>query len=323
MTNPSRAYTAMVRVLGHVPLLFFRVPVMIGGKPHPYQGGEGGLINPPVESFFIATGEPGQPQAYDYGVDPNVPGGHATGRYIVSIYRTAADAQAWIVLAQRRVGVDDAGTPIPFLPVAHPVNPNERLSGEEFPGQSGRVGCMASGFVAYRNVTIEDNIENFASIPLAGTRHCTAEYHWTTRVLRAVYAKVVAYSAQPHHASMVAATFYPTPIPYVIATATPTVAPASALSVEVSVDSDPVADYQPATIQAFTTPGAQCTVSVVYASGYEARSYSLQIPSVADSTGTASWTWTPETKYPGPATGIARCSDGSQTATGEVNFSVQ
>lgn len=331
--NPSGAYTATIRVVGRVPLSFFRVPAAVAGQPHPYHGGEGGgPMSPSVESYYIATGEAGRPQTYDYGVTPNVPGGEATGRYIVTIYKPGAGAVPQTVSGQHSAGVTDAGVPIPFLPIAHPVSPQERLSGLEFQGHSGHIGCMASASVTYRNVTIEVDIENFGSVAQARTRHCAAEYRWATRVASALYKKATAYSAHPHRTSTVEALFYPTQVPYVTATpvtygppatATPTQGPSSPPSVQVSVAPDPVTDNEPATLQAITTAGAQCTVSVVYASGYQARSYSLQTMAVADSTGAVSWTWTPQTKYPGLATGAVTCNHGARTAAGVVTFDVQ
>ncbi len=105
-----------------------------------------------------------------------------------------------------------------------------------------------------------------------------------------------------------------------IPTTVPTV---PALNVTVSVDPDPVIDNEPATIQASTTPGATCEVFVRYASGRRATSYSLRTLATADNSGVASWTWTPDTAYPGPASGTVTCSDGSQTMTNAVYFDVQ
>jgi hypothetical protein len=95
------------------------------------------------------------------------------------------------------------------------------------------------------------------------------------------------------------------------------------LTVSVSVSPNPTSDGTPTSVDATTSAGAACVVSVRYASGYTAKSYSLRGAQTADASGAVSWTWTPDTKYPGPARATVSCTKGSQGNTGVGSFTVQ
>ncbi len=103
----------------------------------------------------------------------------------------------------------------------------------------------------------------------------------------------------------------------------PRPAPVPPLKVAVSVSPNPTSDGTPTSVDATTAPGASCVVSVRYASGYTAKSYSLRAAAPADASGSVSWTWTPATKYPGAATATVTCAKGSQRVTGVGSFTVE
>ena len=107
------------------------------------------------------------------------------------------------------------------------------------------------------------------------------------------------------------------------ATSTPGRASSGALRVRVSVSPDPTSDGTATTITGATSPGASCTVRVVYASGSASTSSALAGSQTAGSGGMVSWTWKPSTRRPGPATATVTCSLGGKTATGTAGFTIQ
>ena len=75
-------------------------------------------------------------------------------------------------------------------------------------------------------------------------------------------------------------------------------------------------------MSAVTRAGAACTVRVVYASGYAAESRSLRQAQTVGSSGTVSWTWTPDTSRPGMASATVTCALGGKSAQGTASFGV-
>jgi hypothetical protein len=112
-----------------------------------------------------------------------------------------------------------------------------------------------------------------------------------------------------------------TPQPTARATATST--STKGLKVTVKVSPNPTSDGTPTTVQATTSAGAQCTVSVLYPSGSHSTSGALRTVETADTHGHVSWTWTPSTKSTGTATATVSCTLGNHTATGAATFTVQ
>ena len=49
--------------------------------------------------------------------------------------------------------------------------------------------CVARGGVRYNAITLDAEIQNFHSATLPGSYPCSAEYHWVTQVLRALYVR--------------------------------------------------------------------------------------------------------------------------------------
>lgn len=103
----------------------------------------------------------------------------------------------------------------------------------------------------------------------------------------------------------------------------PTPTPEPDLIQSVDVLPDPVQDNAEATITANVLPSARCAVRVVYADGYRATSESLRDILTAGDDGMLSWTWTPDTLAPGPATVAVHCILGTYDITLSKHFDVQ
>ena len=94
------------------------------------------------------------------------------------------------------------------------------------------------------------------------------------------------------------------------------------LSIEVVYVTSPVCPGENATLQALTTPGASCDITVYYKSGPSTAS-SLY-PKTADSDGYISWTWKVGTNTtPGSWRIVVSASYDSQTASDSTYFTVQ
>ncbi len=106
--------------------------------------------------------------------------------------------------------------------------------------------------------------------------------------------------------------------------ATPVVTtPTGSLSVGVTSLPASVAHGANATLVAATSPGATCTVSVTYASGTVSTASGLQTKSVADLSGTVSWTWkVGASTGPGTSTASVTCSLGGASASTSQTFHV-
>ncbi len=107
------------------------------------------------------------------------------------------------------------------------------------------------------------------------------------------------------------------------AVATPLTTGHAAFAVRVSVSPDPTSDGAPTTITATTARGASCAVRVVYASGSASTAGALQAAQVVGASGLVSWTWTPRTRRPGPATVTVRCTLREHTAQGMGHVTIQ
>ena len=91
---------------------------------------------------------------------------------------------------------------------------------------------------------------------------------------------------------------------------------AAPLAVQVTVSPNPTSPGTKTTIQATTTAGAQCQVSVVYPSGTRSTARALQETQTAGADGTVLWTWTPSSKKAGQGKATVACTLGSQSGTG-------
>ncbi len=178
------------------PPRYFHLPVAIAGTPH-FYGGEGGGCNASNAnctrtdtSGHYRCGPAIYCQGYQYGVAANVPVVSALppyGFYDVSIYDSINPARESNRMA-RDAGIDpNLATPAPLLPIAQPVADNEWLRGEPLAG-----GCIVEAGVRYRNVTMLAYTMDNGSVTAPGSYLCSAEYHWATRVLRALYLRAVA-----------------------------------------------------------------------------------------------------------------------------------
>lgn len=94
------------------------------------------------------------------------------------------------------------------------------------------------------------------------------------------------------------------------------------LSLEIISVTSPVSPGEDATLEAKTTPGAECTIVVLYKSG-SSRAKGL-IPKTADSDGTVSWTWRVGTRTtPGDWPIYVTASSGGKTVIKTTSFTVQ
>ena len=97
----------------------------------------------------------------------------------------------------------------------------------------------------------------------------------------------------------------------------------AAFAIRVSMSPDPTSDDTPTTITATTARGASCAVRVVYASGSASTTRALQAVLVVGPSSVVSWTWTPHTRRPGPATATVRCTLRGRTAQGIGHVTIQ
>jgi hypothetical protein len=94
------------------------------------------------------------------------------------------------------------------------------------------------------------------------------------------------------------------------------------LSIEIVYVDSPVCPGESATLQALTTPGANCDINVYYKSGPSEASGLY--PKTADSDGDVSWTWTVGTNTtPGDWDVVVSASYGSQTDSDTTQLTVE
>lgn len=177
------------------PLDLYRLAPSVAGKPQHYFGEGGGCGQPcPTETYTPGRGS-AQPTVYYYGVTPNVAirktpeRGGVEAYYTVSVY-TAVETARKVNLAALQNANLDGTTPAPLLPISAPVASNEWLRGHVIGGSIPNQ-CSARAGVRHGNSVIDAYIINYASAN-GQPAPCSAEYHWATRVLTALYGKVVA-----------------------------------------------------------------------------------------------------------------------------------
>ena len=176
------------------PFATFAFPLSVAGTPHA-QANAPGDLSPATQGYLLCASTPLTPcQYFHFGVLANV-GAPASatideGLYDVQLLNTPADAARINIAAQNGNRVsDEGGVPLATLPIAEPVNASEWLHGA--PLSDG--GCYAVAGFTYRNIAMDDLVFDNATNASAAPR-CTNEYHWTTRVLRGLYQRVVAYA---------------------------------------------------------------------------------------------------------------------------------
>jgi len=96
----------------------------------------------------------------------------------------------------------------------------------------------------------------------------------------------------------------------------------ASLHVSVHVNPNPTHDGTGTTVTADTSPGARCSVMVIYPKGTMAKSAALNHVVVA-SNGTATWNWTPQTAKPGRAQAVVTCTKGQEHVTGAATFDIK
>lgn len=185
-----------------VSLSYFRLPANVTGPSHFFASDGGGPQVPPADSFTSpqTLAELG---TYEYGVTPNVPGitpnaptasNDVQAYYEAVIYKTVDAARA--ANAENRDGaVDGSGRPLAPLSIARLLNDNEWLRASHTANSPGHLFCLVTGGVRYQNVRLYAFIQNSASAAFSGALPCTQEGRWTTRVMRALYPKAIAYVA--------------------------------------------------------------------------------------------------------------------------------
>jgi len=182
---------------------YFHLTVSIAGTPR-FYGGEGGGCDASNAnctqtdtSGHYRCGPASYCQVYQYGVAANVRVVSVQppyGFYDVSIYDSVAAAQESNRTA-RDGGIDpNLATPAPLLPIAQPIADNEWLRGEPLAG-----GCIVEAGVRYRNVTMLAYTTDRGTVTPPGSYLCSAEYHWATRVLRALYPRAVVLNTRSSH----------------------------------------------------------------------------------------------------------------------------
>jgi len=174
------------------PLDLYRLHISIVGKPHHYFG-EGGACDP--QPCATETYNPGagitHPTIYHYEVTPNVPTRYnVEGYYDVILYATVEDARKANLRARQNSSLDGT-TPAPLLPIAGPVASTEWLRGHPI-GSGVKGQCAAMSGARAKEAVIDAYVINYASVKGGQSYPCSAEYHWATRVLKALYNKVTA-----------------------------------------------------------------------------------------------------------------------------------
>lgn len=72
-----------------------------------------------------------------------------------------------------------------------------------------------------------------------------------------------------------------------------------------------------------TSAGAALTIKVRYCSGYYSTTHDLKGTRYADAQGNYTWSWTPQTTCPGPATATVKARLNGQSVTKSDTFTVQ
>ncbi len=192
------------RAAANPPLSFFRLPASVAGRPAFYdQLAEGGACDASNDHCH-ATGTSATANCstqaapipcvfYDYGATPNIGEPGAAGAYGATIFASASVAQRYNRDARDGAAqLTQDGQTAPLLPIANPVDAvTEWLRGVAKKNGTSTL-CVASGGVRYNAIMLNANIENFHSTMLPGSYPCSAEYHWVTRVLGALYARAQA-----------------------------------------------------------------------------------------------------------------------------------
>lgn len=94
------------------------------------------------------------------------------------------------------------------------------------------------------------------------------------------------------------------------------------LAVRVQVSPNPTAYGTTTTVQASTTPGAQCGVRVVYASGTTSTSRALQTTQTAGAHGIVAWTWRFGSRVTGTGRATVTCALGRRQGMGATTVTV-
>jgi endonuclease YncB( thermonuclease family) len=95
------------------------------------------------------------------------------------------------------------------------------------------------------------------------------------------------------------------------------------LSLEITSVTSPVKPGADATAKAKTTPGADCTIAVIYNSGHQSTASGL-VPKKADDKGVVSWTWKVSTgTNPGASKIEVKATSGNETISQTIDFIVQ
>ncbi len=186
------------------PTSFFQLPASVAGRPAFYgQLSEGGVCDASNDHCHATgTSETGNcnTQAapiscvfYDYGATPNIAQPGAVGAYGVTIFATAPVAQRYNRDARDGAAhLTQDGPMAPLLPIAVPVDAaTEWLRGVARKNGASTL-CIATGGARYNAITLNATVQNDHSATPPGSYPCSAEYHWVTRVLRALYARAQA-----------------------------------------------------------------------------------------------------------------------------------
>jgi hypothetical protein len=116
------------------------------------------------------------------------------------------------------------------------------------------------------------------------------------------------------------ATPYPTEIPTPQPTPSPTTV-AGGLKVAFVAVPNPASVGGPATVTAFTSPGAKCSIKVTLPSGHVSTVAALRSTQTASDDGLVSWTWTiTSNTKPGKAKLLVTCSLGGTTVSAATTF---
>jgi len=192
--------SAHVNAARFTPLNLYRLPPSIAGSPHHYFGEGGGCDPQPctTESYNPGVGITA-PAIYHYEVTPNVPSrgtpnnGGVQGYYDVVLYATATDARKANLKSEGQSNLDGTRA-APLLPIASPVAPTEWLRGHVVAGGIPNQ-CAARAGARYGNAVVDAVLINYAAVRTGQPYLCYAEYHWATRVIKALYEKATAVSS--------------------------------------------------------------------------------------------------------------------------------
>jgi cardiolipin synthase len=110
---------------------------------------------------------------------------------------------------------------------------------------------------------------------------------------------------------------------HVVLPSTRPTAAAHGFSVRVTVEPRSVSRGERLRIEAYTSPGARCTVRVTYPDGYVSHARALRYTRVAGHAGTVSWSWRVGSTVSGTATAAVTCAEDGHFATASTTFFIQ